>query len=126
MIRRPPRSTRTDTLFPYTTLFRSAAYDLPGARSHLDLRAWRAALQRLAFAGGHETGTARLGAHSLAALYGVGVAQRPRLDRRTRRNTLRCNVTHGLTGVEHHTTGQTQDIAFTRAHLVQPYDITGL
>src|SRR3546814_12062079 len=39
MIRRPPRSTRTDTLFPYTTLFRSirdddlariqAATDLP-------------------------------------------------------------------------------------------------
>src|SRR3546814_9453256 len=28
MIRRPPRSTRTDTLFPYTTLFRS----LPGCR----------------------------------------------------------------------------------------------
>src|SRR3546814_5469804 len=25
MIRRPPRSTRTDTLFPYTTLFRSQA-----------------------------------------------------------------------------------------------------
>src|SRR3546814_1812368 len=39
MIRRPPRSTRTDTLFPYTTLFRSApvggwpalASDLAGA-----------------------------------------------------------------------------------------------
>src|SRR3546814_10493942 len=30
MIRRPPRSTRTDTLFPYTTLFRSPAS--PGAR----------------------------------------------------------------------------------------------
>src|SRR3546814_12452142 len=27
MIRRPPRSTRTDTLFPYTTLFRSPAAD---------------------------------------------------------------------------------------------------
>src|SRR3546814_12355803 len=27
MIRRPPRSTRTDTLFPYTTLFRSEAED---------------------------------------------------------------------------------------------------
>src|SRR3546814_20778848 len=27
MIRRPPRSTRTDTLFPYTTLFRSAVID---------------------------------------------------------------------------------------------------
>src|SRR3546814_6239001 len=26
MIRRPPRSTRTDTLFPYTTLFRSTAH----------------------------------------------------------------------------------------------------
>src|SRR3546814_2828953 len=29
MIRRPPRSTRTDTLFPYTTLFRSAATAQP-------------------------------------------------------------------------------------------------
>src|SRR3546814_17905000 len=28
MIRRPPRSTRTDTLFPYTTLFRSIAEQL--------------------------------------------------------------------------------------------------
>src|SRR3546814_18173424 len=31
MIRRPPRSTRTDTLFPYTTLFRSAGSDSPHA-----------------------------------------------------------------------------------------------
>src|SRR3546814_2977996 len=29
MIRRPPRSTRPDTLFPYTTLFRSPQHDLP-------------------------------------------------------------------------------------------------
>src|SRR3546814_13782294 len=29
MIRRPPRSTRTDTLFPYTTLFRSHQADNP-------------------------------------------------------------------------------------------------
>src|SRR3546814_3954168 len=28
MIRRPPRSTRTDTLFPYTTLFRSLMFRL--------------------------------------------------------------------------------------------------
>src|SRR3546814_16820826 len=33
MIRRPPRSTRTDTLFPYTTLFRSQH---PGMLVHLD------------------------------------------------------------------------------------------
>src|SRR3546814_11344797 len=35
MIRRPPRSTRTDTLFPYTTLFRSVGatyYAYPGNR----------------------------------------------------------------------------------------------
>src|SRR3546814_20573543 len=31
MIRRPPRSTRTDTLFPYTTLFRSARKHLENA-----------------------------------------------------------------------------------------------
>src|SRR3546814_7716120 len=30
MIRRPPRSTRTDTLFPYTTLFRSLAVSAIG------------------------------------------------------------------------------------------------
>src|SRR3546814_2461038 len=33
MIRRPPRSTRTDTLFPYTTLFRSHRGD-PGEYLH--------------------------------------------------------------------------------------------
>src|SRR3546814_12375374 len=31
MIRRPPRSTRTTTLFPYTTLFRSKCRDQAGA-----------------------------------------------------------------------------------------------
>src|SRR3546814_19570356 len=31
MIRRPPRSTRTDTLFPHTTLFRSARIPAPPA-----------------------------------------------------------------------------------------------
>src|SRR3546814_3657890 len=31
MIRRPPRSTRTDTLFPYTTLFRSPSPYRPGS-----------------------------------------------------------------------------------------------
>src|SRR3546814_17415550 len=34
MIRRPPRSTRTDTLFPYTTLFRSRLLLAVGARRH--------------------------------------------------------------------------------------------
>src|SRR3546814_12115305 len=34
MIRRPPRSTRTDTLFPYTTLFRSLAAKTVDDQSH--------------------------------------------------------------------------------------------
>src|SRR3546814_1424148 len=41
MIRRPPRSTRTDTLFPYTTLFRSIDIQLrsgPNAKMRKHLR----------------------------------------------------------------------------------------
>src|SRR3546814_6252834 len=34
MIRRPPRSTRTDTLFPYTTLFRSLEHRHQRAHDH--------------------------------------------------------------------------------------------
>src|SRR3546814_5879364 len=34
MIRRPPRSTRTDTLFPYTTLFRSLSCGGGRCRTH--------------------------------------------------------------------------------------------
>src|SRR3546814_8685121 len=37
MIRRPPRSTRTDTLFPYTTLFRSRLFQ-HGRRRGSELR----------------------------------------------------------------------------------------
>src|SRR3546814_1155507 len=38
MIRRPPRSTRTDTLFPYTTLFRSAGAGRRGRRHRVRRR----------------------------------------------------------------------------------------
>src|SRR3546814_17555994 len=64
MIRRPPRSTRTDTLFPYTTLFRSAPeIELEscdanadrvagiGDRTHFgnaNRRTWRAAASHIA------------------------------------------------------------------------------
>src|SRR3546814_15185644 len=55
MIRRPPRSTRTDTLFPYTTLFRSGVQPGKfGARSagvrgpHFDFAAAQAGGQPLA------------------------------------------------------------------------------
>src|SRR3546814_20317069 len=36
MIRRPPRSTRTDTLFPYTTLFRSEPFARAGVAPEVD------------------------------------------------------------------------------------------
>src|SRR3546814_2948016 len=39
MIRRPPRSTRTDTLFPYTTLFRSETHRLAEQRARAHPRA---------------------------------------------------------------------------------------
>src|SRR3546814_16570905 len=35
MIRRPPRSTRTDTLFPYTTLFRSIVMRYQGINANI-------------------------------------------------------------------------------------------
>src|SRR3546814_4032860 len=55
MIRRPPRPTRTDTLFPYTTLFRSkivrntdahAVLTVPGSRVGMIVRA-KAALSKV-------------------------------------------------------------------------------
>src|SRR3546814_10299022 len=55
MIRRPPRSTRTDTLFPYTTLFRS------GAR-----RRWRLCVRRGNRAARQHRGQARHGACFMA------------------------------------------------------------
>src|SRR3546814_2468772 len=48
MIRRPPRSTRTDTLFPYTTLFRSGVKaGLPDRRLRLSLAAFRIDWRRI-------------------------------------------------------------------------------
>src|SRR3546814_5396314 len=41
MIRRPPRSTRTDTLFPYTTLFRSEWLSSPPRSSNANSRGRR-------------------------------------------------------------------------------------
>src|SRR3546814_2131172 len=43
MIRRPPRSTRTDTLIPYTTLFRS----IGGARPEFHIFAQRSGFRRI-------------------------------------------------------------------------------
>src|SRR3546814_12380140 len=55
MIRRPPRSTLTDTLFPYTTLFRSHAAPAPAS----------AAFARAPGAGGSALPAARLSARAV-------------------------------------------------------------
>src|SRR3546814_19818088 len=55
MIRRPPRSTRTDTLFPYTTLFRSYTR-ISGAAICVRQLPWQRG------AGGH-AGTSQIWAH---------------------------------------------------------------
>src|SRR3546814_3396344 len=46
MIRRPPRSTRTDTLFPYTTLFRSWGRRAPMTDVARPRRRWRVGEER--------------------------------------------------------------------------------
>src|SRR3546814_3832574 len=67
LIRRPPRSTRTDTLFPYTTLFRSQVRPLSSGACRIQCRAWprpwraRAAHRR-------DAGLCRQCPHELGAL----------------------------------------------------------
>src|SRR3546814_10103291 len=53
MIRRPPRSTRTDTLFPYTTLFRSLSVQRIVAAT-ADRPVYRQAATAELVGGGHE------------------------------------------------------------------------
>src|SRR3546814_4047286 len=63
MIRRPPRSTRTDTLFPYTTLVRSAGDDDDGAWRCVSVappfRTGAEEIKRRNLAGGGDMGRAR-------------------------------------------------------------------
>src|SRR3546814_2145543 len=60
MIRRPPRSTRTDTLFPYTTLFRSRQ---PQPQHHLQARVVSADETAQRHQGSHPLGVIRGGLH---------------------------------------------------------------
>src|SRR3546814_9417040 len=64
MIRRPPRSTRTDTLFPYTTLFRSHLF---AQNLELFQRGWTVDVQR-----GHHRLLAVLLLEQLGDLGGAG------------------------------------------------------
>src|SRR3546814_20749882 len=76
MIRRPPRSTRTDTLFPYTTLFRSAERTaLRAARDVVVTE--RAALGAAGVvAGAIGAGIGKAGAVAVAMLGALGLVAR--------------------------------------------------
>src|SRR3546814_14595145 len=75
-IRRPPRSTRTDTLFPYTTLFRSTGAQEPtwhlrrwtGLEPRTQLRCRRDAMNRM------------IGLVALCLALGACASLRPALD----------------------------------------------
>src|SRR3546814_1053947 len=72
MIRRPPRSTRTDTLFPYTTLFRSPRSGARGAdRQHLYERVHQ------------EQSTAQVQQHVVRARFPVAATGRGQGEART-------------------------------------------
>src|SRR3546814_2766192 len=67
MMRRPPRSTRTDTLFPYTTLFRSAVIYAARSTFGLSLQAIRDNPRRMR-AIGFDVTLHRVAAYFLAGL----------------------------------------------------------
>src|SRR3546814_12799462 len=97
MFRRPPRSTRTDTLFPYTTLFRSLASGA-GARDRAE--------RDLAVAHAHENFGARAGEREAGQIEmvekggGVHAAQRAvQLERRQRERRGEALREHDLKDV---------------------------
>src|SRR3546814_16831886 len=83
MIQRPPRSTRTDTLFPYTTLFRSRFGKgfLEGSQGHLNFLPEKQTdfiFTMLAEELGLVGGLALIGLYVLLIAYGFALAMRAR------------------------------------------------
>src|SRR3546814_20871894 len=101
MIRRPPRSTRTDTLFPYTTLFRSSPRDGLGLLSETgvygladDRTAGRAALDALERPG---LPVLVVRADRVARVHRrsrMNIAAAPHLDAERRLLAVLCHATH--------------------------------
>src|SRR3546814_2414053 len=100
MIRRPPRSTRTDTLFPYTTLFRSrvaarlrrdAGFAALGSRGATPASSRGAAR----VAGVHERGTCAL--HSVEECPGIRAVEAPD-DHRFREPWIEVAQVHSVPG----------------------------
>src|SRR3546814_15312574 len=94
MIRRPPRCTRTDTLFPYTTLFRSAASPdawKPLLQGLLSLSPYNASMNPAPHRAGHVAviGRPHVGTSTLVnALVGAKVRIVPNPPQTTRHRLL--------------------------------------
>src|SRR3546814_5403099 len=78
MIRRPPRSTRTDTLFPYTTLFRSTPKG-----NHRAVRKRRGPCPERVVRQGRDHSTALESRTSMDFLYGSNTSRSTRSEEHT-------------------------------------------
>src|SRR3546814_18213132 len=121
MIRRPPRSTRTDTLFPYTTLFRSSrparngmASDPPGRMQGRDAAA-QVAILHLGESRCRDTAGERLLVGEAADAFdeiaiGVAVAGDDRAERRSEAGRVgqECVSTCRSRWAPHHTNKKTR------------------
>src|SRR3546814_15528193 len=99
MIRRPPRSTRTDTLFPYTTLFRSPSDDVMTQLLHAEFKDETGTMRKLtrgellaminmlATAGNETT-------NRLIGWTGKVLAEHPEQRREIDRKSTRLNSSH--------------------------------
>src|SRR3546814_16984493 len=74
MIRRPPRSTRTDTLFPYTTLFRSDLEDFAARFPEIAVRPDRFVVDGRTFTSGGASPTFDLMLHLIRSRFGYPLA----------------------------------------------------
>src|SRR3546814_17501601 len=107
MIRRPPRSTRTDTLFPYTTLFRSPARINNG-------EGWVQAFSTLGFMTGHMGRPGRMtgpNCHSVANNNGTflvnpGKSGLPHFDNPITRKINHNELNRALTEGKHRQAGK--------------------
>src|SRR3546814_4186984 len=103
MIRRPPRSTRTDTLFPYTTLFRSQRRQRIGQ------------LQQV------PAGDPRLPAEAVAAAAGVGGVGRPRSEEHTSELQSLMRISYAVFCLKKKKLNKQQSITYDTEMNVQKY-----
>src|SRR3546814_5734700 len=112
MIRRPPRSTRTDTLFPYTTLFRSGGCRKARPAASHDL--WRR--RRLLFREDADRGAAQGGARRNPAAPPRASADRGGGDARGTRSASDLEARAGYVDADGQAARLLSSAAFGRFH----------